>query len=370
LDQVAAALGIGPVLVVTGHLFRGSEMDRAAQVETEAAIQREAEAILTARKAGTIFGALASGTDIIIAETALDLGIPFNAVLPFPVERYAELSVAIGDPAGEAGTWRKRFDEVLSRAASLTLADDELPLERDLDGHFYYSFRFMAGLAMMRADVLEAECRLLAVTDGTKARNIAGSSRAVADWLAAGRPVDHIEFPRPRTAPAGRVRGGSSFRPCVLLWDVSGARADLAAVKTLGLAKKKDVFVVPRTARTGGEGTCVVAPDPEAAIRLAESCANGSETLRIICDFGPVLGADMQPDPKMVARLKSGSDMPGFPAGRAIATLSFAAEALMTFGPRLDVRAVGRAEERAESEGTARRKSGLPVYRLTLRAKE
>jgi hypothetical protein len=155
----------------------------------------------------------------------------------------------------------------------------------------------------------------------------------------------------------------------VLLWDVGGGRADLDAVKTLGLAKKKDMFVVPRTSRTGGEGTCVVAPDLEAAIRLAESCAEQGDTLRIVCDFGPVLGADMRPDPKMVARLKAGSDLPGFPAGRAIATLPFAAEALVTFGPRLDVCAVGRAEEKSEDDGLARRKSGPPVYRLTLRGK-
>ena len=53
--------------------------------------------ILKARNVGNVFGALACGADIVVAEAALALGIPFHAVLPFPIERYAELSVAIGD---------------------------------------------------------------------------------------------------------------------------------------------------------------------------------------------------------------------------------------------------------------------------------
>jgi CRP-like cAMP-binding protein len=368
MNQVSAALGIRSVLLVTGHLFRGVEMSAEVQAEAAERIRAQTEAILKDRNAGNVFGALASGTDIVVAETALDLGIPFHAVLPFPVARYAELSVAIGDPPDASGHWRKRFDDVLARAASLTLTDDELPLDRDLDGHFYYSFRFMAGMALMRAELLEAECRLLAVTDGASAKNIAGSSRAVADWLEAGRAVDHIAFPYKRSAPAGRARGGSSFRPCVLLWDATDARADLDSVKKSGLAKKKEFLVVPRTSRAGGEGTCVVAPDLVSAMQLAEACAKKSETLRVICDFGPVLGGEMEPDPKMIARLKSGSDMPGFPTGRAIATLTFATQAVVEFGARLDVKAVGRAEEgKADGEARGRRKSGLPVYRLALR---
>ena len=162
-------------------------------------------------------------------------------MLPFPIDRYAELSVALGDVEG-ATPWRERFDAVLEKAASFTLADDELPLDRDLDGHFFYAFRFMAGLAMMRAEVLQAECRLIAVTDGAAAANIAGTSRAVADWLDAGRPLDTIAFPFARKAPAGRARGASAFRPVVLLWDVAGGRADEKAVGKSGVVQKEGFF--------------------------------------------------------------------------------------------------------------------------------
>ena len=157
----------------------------------------------------------------------------------------------------------------------------------------------------------------------------------------------------------------------VLLWDVAETRADQDAIKQalkakdLG-AKKSDFQIVARASRVGGEGTAVVAPTLEAAIRFAEACAvaaGEAGALRIICDFGPVLGADMQPDPKMIARLKAGSDMPGFPSGRPLATLAFAAQAVAEFGARLDVRAVGRTEEarwrRRRSRTTALRPAGL-----------
>ena len=194
------------------------------------------------------------------------------------------------------------------------------------------------------------------------------TSRAVADWLAAGRPLDPIAFPFPRKAPAGRARGASAFRPVIFLWDVAGGRADEAAVKKSGVAKNKDFSVVARSSRVGGEGTAIVAPSLEAAIRLADSCAAGKsgEALRIICDFGPVLAADMKPEEKMIARLKAGSDLPGFPPGRPLATLSFAAETVAEFGDRLSVRAVGRTEESRDGEGKTKRRSGLPVYRLSL----
>ncbi len=370
MREIRDRLALKCVALVAGHLFRGSEMDAGKQAEAAASIRAEAEAIFARTNVGNLFGALACGTDIVVAEAALDAGIPFHAVLPLPLDRFAELSVDIGDPEGGEGGWRKRFDDVLARAASLTIVDDEMPLDRDLDGHFFYGFRFMAGQALLRASLLQAECRLIAVTDGAEAVNLAGTSRAVSDWLEAGRALDAITYPFKRKAPAGRPRGSSSFRPVVLLWDVAGSRADQAAMKSalkskaLG-ASARDFAIVPRASRVGGEGTAIVAPSLDAALRLAEACADASGAVRVICDFGPVLGGDMRPDEKMIARLKAGSDMPGFPSRHPLSTLPFAAQAVAEAGGALDVRAVGRAEEtRGEEEGRARRRSGLPVYRI------
>jgi hypothetical protein len=310
----------------------------------------------------------------LVAEAALEMEIPFHAVLPFSVTRFGELSVDIGDPPGSEGSWRGRYDAVLSSAASLTIVDDEPPLDRDLEGHFYYGFRFMAGQALMRANLLQAQCRLIAASDGAGAGSLGGTGQVIADWEAAGRPVDTIVFPHPRKPPGqARARGGSSFRAVVLLWDIADTRADRTTVRAVLKSKqfaagKSEFQVVERASRVGGEGTAVVAPSLEAAMRFADACAaaNHAGGLRIVCDFGPVLGADLKPDERMIARLKAGSDMPGFPVGRPLATLTFAAQAVADFGARLDVRAVGRTEEtKGDADTKARRKSGLPVYRVS-----
>ena len=172
MDAVRNALGVKTVALVTGHLFRGAEMDAEAQAKAAESIRTRAVEILKQRNVGNLFGALACGTDIVVAEAALESGIPFHAVIPFPLSRFAELSVDIGDPKGAEGAWRQRFDKVLSNAASLTIVDDELPLDRDLDGHFYYAFRFAAGQALMRATLLQTECRLIAAVDGAEAVNL------------------------------------------------------------------------------------------------------------------------------------------------------------------------------------------------------
>ncbi len=369
LDAGAAAkaLGLKTVSVMTGHMFRPADMDREAQEKASAAIRADAEAIFEERNVGNLFGALACGADVVVAEAALDRGIPFHAVVPFPIPRFVGLSVDTGDPKGEEGGWRRRFDDILARATSLTLVDDEIPLDRDLDGHFYHGFRFMAGLALMRADVLQTECRLLAVADESETANMAGANRAVVDWRERGRAADVIDFAFPRRAPAGRQRGAFSFRPVVLLWDVGDKGAAAKAIKKSGIAKKKEFSIVARSSRIAGEGTAIIAPDLEAAIRLAETFARSADGLRVICDFGPVLGANMKPDPKMIGRLKAGSDLPGFPTGRPLATLSFAAQAVCDFGQRLDVRAVGRSDDMRDGGGHARRRSGLAVYRLALK---
>jgi CRP-like cAMP-binding protein len=371
--EVRSALQMKSIALVTGHMFRAAEMDADAQKSAADAVRADAEQILAARNVGQVFGGLACGSDVIIAEAALAAGIPFHAVLPFPAQRYVETSVAIGDPKGDPGHWRRRFDAVLRGAASLTLTDEELPLDRDLDGHFFYGFRFMAGMALMRSATLQADCRLIAVTDGADASNLAGSSQAVSDWLAAGRLVDPIPFPFERHAPGGRARGGSSFRAVVFLWDVGAGRADQDVVRLAGLRKRKEFAVLERASRVGGSGTGIVGPSLKDAMLLAGECVERCAgmkggALRVICDFGPVLGADMSPDEKMLARLKAGSDMPGFPTGRILATQSFAAHAVAELGDRIEAHPIGRMEEgRDTGAGRSRRRASVPVYRLALR---
>ena len=108
-----SALKPRSVAVFSGHLFRGSEIDENAQQAIEADIRASAEPLLAEHNVGIVYGALASGTDIILAETALAASAELDVVLPFSTERFIETSVKIGDPSGKPGKWEKRFRAIL-----------------------------------------------------------------------------------------------------------------------------------------------------------------------------------------------------------------------------------------------------------------
>jgi hypothetical protein len=338
------------VAVVTGRLFRGSEMSLPAQAVAEDAVRTAATAVLKQQNICSLYGALACGVDIIVAEAALDLGISFHAALPFALVHFVKRSVDIGDPPGSPGLWRARFEAALPRATSLAIAEDAEPLERDLDGYFHYGFRFMAGLALMHARAVGAECRLIAVTDVRAPGDIASSSRAAADWRAAGRALDLIKLPASGDRGAPRPHRDSAFRPCVYLWDSSGHRVDhLAGAVLSGIGAS----VALPASRAGGAGICVVVDGIDAAIRIAGAAVASVGPLRTLCDFGLVLGADLQPDARTIVARAAASTMPRLPAG-PLATLSFAAQAVTELGDRLDIREAGGMGE------------GLALYRFRL----
>ena len=71
------------------------------------------------RPIGFVYGSLASGADIVVAEAFLEAGVELNIVLPFAVEEFVAISVA---PAG-AG-WVERFHSCLSRATAVIVTSD------------------------------------------------------------------------------------------------------------------------------------------------------------------------------------------------------------------------------------------------------
>ncbi|HZP08722.1 Crp/Fnr family transcriptional regulator, partial [Methyloceanibacter sp.] len=92
IEALVSALAPRSVAVFSGHLFRGTELDENAQGAIEADIRAAAEPLMAEHNAGIVYGALASGTDIILAEIALASGAELDVVLPFPTERFIETS--------------------------------------------------------------------------------------------------------------------------------------------------------------------------------------------------------------------------------------------------------------------------------------
>lgn len=89
-------------------------------------------------------GALAAGADIVIAEAALEAGVPLHAHLPLPPTEFLAASVA---PSG--GDWRERFIACLERAQTIEWVRRASPSRA--------AYRLGARIAMGRAIRLAAE---------------------------------------------------------------------------------------------------------------------------------------------------------------------------------------------------------------------
>lgn len=173
--------------VFTGHMFRE---DPAA----EARIADEVRAVLEAERIGAMFGPLACGADIVIAETCLALGIEFHAVLPFDEEDFLALSVRPGGPG-----WETRFQRCLAGAATTHRASAMRYVGDDTQ--IAFGSEVAMGLARLRAAQLGGEAVQVAVWDGAYAGGIAGAGADVMRWRAGGGRTVVIEganLPRAR----------------------------------------------------------------------------------------------------------------------------------------------------------------------------
>ena len=108
---------------------------------------------------GFAYGSLASGADILWAETLLDSGAELHVVLPFALHDFLETSVT---PSGE--NWVRRFHECLGRAVSVTYATEGRFLGDEI--LFGYCARLAMGLAILRSRFLDARVFQLALWDG------------------------------------------------------------------------------------------------------------------------------------------------------------------------------------------------------------
>jgi hypothetical protein len=205
LKRLAHTLGRGeallrllapkPSLHFTGHMIASPGRPGRFPAEAEAAVASEIAAFLDRQPVGAGYGSLASGGDILVVEELARRGVPFHIVLPFEVADFLRLSV---EPAG-AG-WRERFEALLPKAASLTLATEGAYLGDA--AVFGYCARLAMGLARLRAEIEDAESLQLAVWDRKEGNGIAGTGTDIALWQGYGLPSQTISS-RPVEVPAG-----------------------------------------------------------------------------------------------------------------------------------------------------------------------
>jgi hypothetical protein len=185
-------------------LHFGGHMSFDPKVVRREHLDEKIAAVLAEEKVGFGHGALAAGADIIIAEALLDRGAELHAVLPGGAEAFAKVSV---DPFGKR--WRKRFEAVLARAASvrpvrpLGAAPDETLIA--------LADEIAMGAALINARRLESHAvQLLVLADGA-------SGRTREAWAEGGWRQRIICAPREDTPNGTPSIPASSWRRLAIL---------------------------------------------------------------------------------------------------------------------------------------------------------
>ncbi len=183
--QIRDCLHIANIAVYCGHMyeFAHSEEDKTAEENLRKQIGQKLKTL----KIGTLYGSLACGSDILVAEIALDLGIDLHLILPFDEEDFFVHSI---DPGGVG--WRKRYHAVKQRAQSFRCSTDQ-PYLHD-PWQFTFASLHMQGLALMQARHLQVDAHLIAVWDGKQNDGVAGTAADIRAWQQYDRQVHIIPF--------------------------------------------------------------------------------------------------------------------------------------------------------------------------------
>lgn len=169
------------VMFFSGPLaYGGAARNQAFTARLVDAVRRS----LNEKPVGWAYGALASGADIVIAETLLDSGVELHVCLPLAPEEFLNSSVLIG-----GSCWRERFTNCVKAASSI----DWIRRTQSAGAAVYrFGALFAMGRAIRQADQLETEAIGLFAT---QARMTPASSLSISNaelWRLGGFPFIEI----------------------------------------------------------------------------------------------------------------------------------------------------------------------------------
>lgn len=385
LDEV---MRVPPVLVFTGHMIDAPgrpvpRFDPSMEAEVADAIRVRVQQL----RPGAAYGSAACGSDILCLEAALDVGAELHIVLPFPVEQFRTTSVDIR----EDGRWGERFEKLLAAATEVLVISEQPP--QGCNATYQYANLIMTGLARLRAQMLDAGIRGLAIWDGHESGELGGTCSAVRTWRDTGLDIDEVTVINP-AAPEARQPNAGSVAFGNQRWPFSYSIEAMLFADAVGYSRLSEAQVplffehysgaiaelYERTdhkavhIETAGDGMYMVFDDPGTAgrfaLELSELVVNRNwldfglpEDLcvRIGLHCGPVFIAT---DPITRQRLYSGVHTsrtariePITPPGQVYASSAFAAVATASGVKGLRFSYIGRTQL-AKSYGV------LPLYHV------
>jgi class 3 adenylate cyclase len=181
-----------------GHVIAGpGKAGRVLSDQEEETAARMDEAVQN-RPVGFAYGSLASGGDIMWAESLLAAGCELHVILPFALEEFVATSVS-----ASGAQWVERLERCLEAATSVTYATTGAYLGDDI--LYNYCSELAMGLALLRARYLDADALQFALWDGKPPTSVSGTANDVAFWRKTGHEVIVV-------SPAGGGREQSTMR--------------------------------------------------------------------------------------------------------------------------------------------------------------
>lgn len=177
-DALLAPILPPSVIHFCGHMFLED-----AALETE--LRKAVDQFLDAHDVGFAYGAIAAGSDILIAEAILARGSELHLTLPFARDDFIIQSIT---PAGPG--WLERFERCMALATSVNFAT-EMHYVAD-PSQFGYASKVAMGMAKLRAQYLGGAVQQLAIWDGKAANGPAGTGADVKNWQSYGGSVTII----------------------------------------------------------------------------------------------------------------------------------------------------------------------------------
>ena len=205
-----------------GHIFPLGDGPGALDPAAEASLADMLDRVIAEDRIGSVYGAVAAGADIMIAEAALRAGCDLAVVLPVPAQAFIDTSVR---PYGD--DWLRRCEACLDAASDIKEATTERRIVSELN--LNHASAVAMGLARMRAEVLVTSPRQILLYDGQGDTATSGTGHDARAWAAAGLEQRIIPFSRPdATGPADTPPrpDGDGFEPAMramLFLDVRGS---------------------------------------------------------------------------------------------------------------------------------------------------
>lgn len=205
-----------------GHIFSD---DPTASNYLEAQMQENLRAAVSDQiqrhDIGFGYGALAAGSDILIAETLLQEGAELHVVLPAPVDQFIAASVT---PYGSS--WDTRFDQCLAEASTVRICGNIDSAWPDKSSAQYASQSAM-GRAVIRAGTRFGHAAQLLILDGEDTNS---ATRADAlSWRQTGRNQIIIPFEGKRTRGQSLPTNQSQTLMAILHMDLRALQVDQGA---------------------------------------------------------------------------------------------------------------------------------------------